>query len=474
MEAKEIICPYCFDKFKDSEVHFRMETVFSLEEDCDPDGLGRNLREIEDTGDGELMHEYNLRLAFLADDERDQKYLDFWDRYGGTTEKSSSSRDRLDSISPYSRAVFDPFDPNESDYFISDPLEFRDGFVVSATDCFGKKTERRVCPSCHNPLPGLYGKSPVKFISVIGRAGSGKTVYITQLCNNIRGLFAKMGITAYTINTAAMEFIKAHKIAVHERLFEGSPPMAFEQPMYFDLIFTENGESKINTMVIYDIAGENCVDPVKMKNFGPFIQHSSGIIYIVDPQQFSGSADEMVEVTEAIYNSFGSTEQESIPFAVCISKGDTAISQQIFGEQGLPEMTYLKDHTNMGTRLFNAVAYNDVQEKLREFFEEYAYVLRTSLINRFSIYNYFIFSATGTAAKQETGEDGVRYQVFREIPQAIRIDEPVFWLLYQLGYIKASGPINPPVKLIQSIEREVETSKKPSFLGRLFAKRELK
>ncbi len=37
------------------------------------------------------------------------------------------------------------------------------------------------CPKCEGKLPSAYGKYPVKFLSVIGASGSGKTVYLSNL-----------------------------------------------------------------------------------------------------------------------------------------------------------------------------------------------------------------------------------------------------------------------------------------------------
>ncbi len=37
------------------------------------------------------------------------------------------------------------------------------------------------CPKCNGKLPSTYGKYPIKFLSVIGASGSGKTVYLSNL-----------------------------------------------------------------------------------------------------------------------------------------------------------------------------------------------------------------------------------------------------------------------------------------------------
>ena len=91
------------------------------------------------------------------------------------------------------------------------------------------------------------------------------------------------------------------------------------------------------TLVFYDIAGENCVKPRRMKKFGPFIENSDGIILIIDPGQFMGEiqgADEEEQelykpdkvigaMCDAFVTSNNKNGQSNIPLAVTLSKGDT-------------------------------------------------------------------------------------------------------------------------------------------------------
>ena len=49
---------------------------------------------------------------------------------------------------------------------------------------------------------------------------------------------------------------------------------------------TRTHQKRIDSFVIYDIAGENCVDSDKISRFGKFIDHSNGIFLLIDPIQF--------------------------------------------------------------------------------------------------------------------------------------------------------------------------------------------
>ena len=232
MPGHDITCPYCFKNFKDDAVHFRMETVFS-EDKLDPKNEGRSLNEIEvDSryGGDEIKAqtaEYRRREQFV--ERRDEIYENFWEEFGGTTEKASVSRDgKAPRVMPYNRPVFDPGNSQHAPLF-NKPQNENDvineyGMVYAAIDCFGKQTQRRVCPYCHNPLPGAYGKYPVKFISIIGITAAGKTVYLSQLCKYVAKQIGYFDIVAVPTNQDVKEYIEDNPVIMGKKLPAGSPP----------------------------------------------------------------------------------------------------------------------------------------------------------------------------------------------------------------------------------------------------------
>ncbi|MCL1809211.1 MAG: hypothetical protein FWG42_05485 [Clostridiales bacterium] len=447
MSGKLIVCPYCFAKFKDEEVHFRMETVFEKEEDCDPDGLGRPLIDIEETGNRALLEAFKAKYCFLA--KKDERYEKFWSVFGATTERASLSKDGKNAVAPYLRLVLDPRSMEHGRFFRGKAEENEDGLVVSVTDCFGKKTDRRVCPQCHNPLPGTYGKNQTKFISVVGITGAGKTVYLSQLCKHFKAFAANLGITSIPTSKGAMEFILSHPVAMGEPLPEGSPPEALTQPIFYDLNLRNGSKVVTNTVVFYDIAGENCVDHEKMKHFGPFVEQSDGIMLLIDPVQLGGGGlydgtAGPTAVLEAIYNRFANKKQEdirSMPLAVCISKGDTA-ALQITG-RNMEEVQHVQDGQKHFLPVFNADSYNSLQSMLKGFVDDNEAELRTHLINLFDNYNYFLFSAIG-ASTHKIVSGGEEKEVPAAPPIPKRIQEPLFWLFHKFGYIGVNAEINSP------------------------------
>ena len=51
-------------------------------------------------------------------------------------------------------------------------------------------------------------------------------------------------------------------------------------------------------------------------------------------------------------------------------------------------------------------------------------------------HGYFAFSALNVKAETKAGTDGLEYSYIDEDPEAMRIEEPLFWLLHQMGVIE--------------------------------------
>ena len=102
------------------------------------------------------------------------------------------------------------------------------------------------------------------------------------------------------------------------------------------------------TLIFYDIAGENCVNPEAMNKYGMFIENANGIVMIIDPKQF-GELFNITEdsedyddddtaipekVAEAMYNAFGATSAEGgkcqVPLAAALSKSDILKDYLVF------------------------------------------------------------------------------------------------------------------------------------------------
>lgn len=476
MPGHQITCPYCFERFDDADVHFRMETVLD-EDDLDPEGEGRSLAYIQnaardDDRARELTRLYHRNELFLEGD--DPAYTKFWEGFGGTTELLSRGRDGASGIVPFERPVIDP--KAHPECFKQDVPEEEtvvDGIVRYAYDCFGTRTSRRVCPYCHNPLGGSYGTHPAKFISVIGITGSGKTVYLSQLCKFMPARMSAAGISANPVTTGAIDYLAANEVKKGEPLPAPTLKEQLLQPLLYDFAIkdADTGSWRKNTYVFYDIAGENLqfkagsdVDiAADAEKFGPFIRHSDAMVLLIDPSQFIDD-DEHQDASTAltvIGVLFGDKKLRSTPLAVCISKADATgdgggldddfaetYCEAITGMPRLPEMTF-DESLDSDDMVFSAKDYNELRDAIESFVKKIASKgtdhFKSALDSKSDCYNYFMIESIGVPLVEGENASGRKVGLVpASKPNPQRIVEPILWILYKLGYIDVNGFINEP------------------------------
>ena len=457
MSYERITCPYCFEEFDHREVHFRADGVnppgLCPAIPGDYDDLDHFLAAYNGSDKEEILQKVEEWTFFQPG--KDEKYEKFWEGYGGTTEYNPAD-DRLGVLS-YLRPVIDPNNSNDQRFLRKQSVDGyliydQDGFAEGIQSISGNATTRRVCPHCHNPLPMGYGKNPVRFVSVIGITASGKTVYLSQLLKNL-DIFAEKAGQAVKTTKEASNFLTKNPVAVDTPLPGSTPPESFQQPLFYDFIQFNGVRKEVNTFVLYDIAGEDCVDPELISKFGKFIEHSDGVFLMIDPMQFrsitglldgGNEASEPNMVLKGIHDIImGKASQRcDIPIAVCISKSDMPQVHAILDPQLDNLMNQriegMRDRLGHSLSCFNSAVYNPIGKGLRNFVLRNEPTLEQMLYTNYSRYNYFAFSSLGCAVKKSV-EAGVDVPVGPIIPS--RIEEPLLWLWHEFGYIDADPPV---------------------------------
>ena len=463
----EITCPYCFRKMLDSEVLFRSEKV----NQGDPDILPDEYDDMEDfqaryrgPDKEEILSKY-YDWEFFAETE-DPAYEAFWANFNGTTEYNPA--DDVLRVKAYRRRVIDPSktahqkylkQQSTGDYFIYD----EQGMVTQIELSSGEKCNRRVCRHCHNPLPDNYGKNTVKFATIIGITGAGKTVYLSQLLRRMRTYAVKVGLSAIVNNTGVRTFLENNVIAANEPLPGSTPSTRFQQPLFYEMVRDAKEHGRVTeTFVLYDVAGEVFKESSLVNKFAPFVEHADGVIVLIDPMQFEvvsgvmnkgAQLDEPTTVLNAIHNivSHGNANEKcQIPFAVCISKADTQVVQRVLSEDLrrmlLDDVHGIKDNSGFNLTMFNAAEYNPILNELYDFIQNNELVLAQQMQTNYSSYAYFAFTALGCDVGEGTRPNGDKYQfpIGPVLPK--RVEEPLLWLFHKLGYIGVNVPIDDPTK----------------------------
>lgn len=429
MAGFNIICPYCFKEFDDSEFAFRSDIYID---------------DLDDSSESNSIPNAYKKQYKLGESE---EYEKFWRKYGGVyTEKDIYNEKYNGKVYPYQYPVI-------SGDLIKQLHIDDDGFVIGATDvCGNDKLSRKVCPHCHNPIPGTYGKHPVKRIAVIGIKGSGKTVYLSQLMDNFEDYVCSGGLTAWPLSGQEGAFVRNHPVKRGMPLPESTPPLNLSQPLFYDIVKDNGLSSETNTIVLYDIAGENCSDANGMDKYGEFVKNADALILLVDPRQLGfdpNKGDEEDQnaavVIQTLYNAMSNRSsvdnKTKIPTAVCISKSDQyrdflpELAQQSVGadvEGGRSRQTG-----------FNGREYNQLLRDLRQIINSNARILSRGLESKYHLYNYFALCAIGCDVTVR--KDGIREERIPLItPAPKRIEEPLLWIFKQFGYISSNEAVELP------------------------------
>lgn len=407
-------CPFCFKTFSHDRVAFRSMTALA------------------DSDFSDEMDEQGKKDAERYKKKEDTLYKNFWSDFSGSDIHNNYS----------TNPVIDNYNP---EFLDGDYKRDESGFVNEAVDRLGKKaSDVRICPHCHNNLPFEFGKYPVKYISVVGITSSGKTIYLSQLLKYLDSFFTKAGLTVLGTCDEIEAFLNSHKIAKDIKLPRGTVPDGLTPPMVANV--KDNNTQQIYTLVFYDIAGENCVKPDKMRKFGPFIKNSDGIILIIDPGQFmeqvadiEGEEQELYKpdrVIAAMCNAFvtatNKNGQSNIPLAVTVSKGDTMVDILGYTSNIFSNIDYSSYESNsFPYRDFRSMDI-DVWHLIEQLDSDKAKILKNKLQQCFPNYSFFVVSSLNTEPRK-IEEDNKTYYMIDKEPEAIRVEIPLFWVLDKVG-----------------------------------------
>nr|WP_027871380.1 GTPase domain-containing protein [[Eubacterium] cellulosolvens] len=471
-----ITCPYCFKKMKDDEVCFRSDKVNIGEYPDLPDGYDDAADFVDRCPPGDEKDRILRELSdwyFFAPTENDDYhdydginmseamgYFEYWKRFGTTTEAEFGNESV--GIKPYMRRIIDPSVPAHKRFIkmqhpnggVTAYIDDDDGMAAQIELTDGTICSNRVCKYCHNPLPEEFGKSPAKFITIIGTTGAGKTVYLTQLLNSITSYSAKVGLSAFINSSSVMDFISNNKVAAHTPLPNSTPSNTFQQPLVYQL--KNSDKALAETVVLYDVAGElfSPQNKVLLKKFEPLLKQSDGFIILIKPSQFGaflGDKDKPSTVIDSIHNSVSGRNKSDKPIAVCISQVDTQEVQTVLEqnepalrEQLIQDVIPLIDNQGFAKPQFNAADYNPIARNLYSFLMANDMELSKKLHDDYTWYNFFGFTSLGCEVELGENEDGEKYSYPAITPNPKRIEEPIFWLYYRFGFIDTNEKVYQP------------------------------
>ena len=335
-----------------------------------------------------------------------------------------------------------------------------------ACDSCGQQTVR-ICPYCHNIIPESSLLGDDNIISIIGTRSSGKSLYIAVLIQELKkrvapSLGAAMnGLTDLSGLYNAEEIYKNTKYnQLYESLevleqtevcknIKGLGSQDDKRPLIYNFKYIngEFGRKDSFTFSFFDAAGEDQEDQSMASTVMRYIQHSKGIIFLIDPLQIPECLEKVEQnlghksystgtggnealdpcivlsnMTSLIRTSLemeGSNKKIEIPVAIAFSKFD-AISSIVPSDLMLQKTSphcgrgafFEPDALNVGNEMKSILKSWDQQPLLN------------SIEANYDNFSFFGVSSLGFDNEPQEGKKV-------NSPRPHRVEDPLLWIMSQ-------------------------------------------
>jgi hypothetical protein len=402
--GKEILCPYCFEKFDLNRVHWRCSSprcvspVTGQQMEPDP-SYARYLQEVKGTPPTDA--EMNKSHAF----ERP----------------------------PFKRGLGNLFTkPDEGSAYC--------GWC-------GEQTHSRLCPFCHNELPWAISSLDSTILAIVGGPAAGKSHYIAVLVEQARRAFgAQFDIAFDAMNDSTRE---RYRREFREPLYNAhkeidkTRQVAAPEPLIYRVHVAPTGQrDRGMTLVFFDTAGENFQSEHELSLYARYVRHAAGIVLLVDPLQMGSIRDQLeglpirfpqnpTEPAEIVsrltqqFQQFGgqkATDKIDIPLAVVFTKIDVLRDNDVIDPSSAIFSAPL--HQGAFSTAVGKQIHDDVQALIAR--HEGA-ELNTLLSHYFARHQYFAVSALG----RNPAMDGTLGTL-----APFRVEDPLLWALSEIGFVR--------------------------------------
>ena len=318
--------------------------------------------------------------------------------------------------------------------------------LSSLKDAHGNVSTKRLCPYCHNEIPKSAGFQPCTLISIVGASRVGKSTYLASLITTLKN------VTSHNFDVfctpASGEMGHRFKYEYEDQLLEHGYLLdrgtSFQGPLIFTFSFADAGKPELN-IVFFDVNEESMSDRGCMEIFAAHVTNSSGVIFLVDPQQFRNISRKLQVLNKLNYEiNYSSEPSEAlttllenyiakqpngisqIPTAVVLTKSDLLEALSYESDYIHPRSNIFARYTHRG--YLNMTQTDIVNYEVDEFIQRADPNFRNALKRRFGNLGLFAVSALGARPEQ------ILQRAAQFSP--MRVDEPFLWILYRLRCIE--------------------------------------
>jgi len=393
-KTHEIVCLYCFRSFNHDQVLFR--AVQALEAEG-----------------------YYAEIDYHLDDYRARFYM------------------------PTMGELPQALDPNS---FSEANKGYLRGILSSLRDDHSNVSTKRLCPFCHNDVPGSAGFAPSTIISIVGDKNVGKSVYLTSLIHTLKSVTSHNFDVFCTPITNEMgrkfKFEYEDPLIENGYLLNASRQDMQQEPFVFTFSFADGTKPEIN-IAYFEVLDEDRYG--YMGIYSALVRNSSGVIFLVDPQQFRvigrkvqilnkmhydiTASREPAEVLSTLVENYIYKQQNGIshiPTAVALTKTDLLEALSYEGEYIRQRSNIFAPYVHRGH--LNLTETDIINYEIDELIQRIDPNFRNALKRRFANLGLFGVSSLGSHP------EAIRQRSTSFAP--LRVDEPFLWILYKLGYIE--------------------------------------
>lgn len=324
----------------------------------------------------------------------------------------------------------------------------------------GGDSSLRACPSCHTPLSAAFGTSTSPLIAMVGAKGTGKTVYLTVLGNELRtGIRRRFGADVRLTGDgqgangqSPLQWLNANVDAVYQKRHLMDETKQANEGRREPLVFEWRQERKVvgwktyrtTHLSFYDTAGEDLISQDHTHDL-TYLRAADALIVLLDPFTIRQARDRITlppeavrshedphdvlsRVTEMLRSRADLPDHKLIPIPVAVA---FAKFDAFFDEFG-PDHPLVRIPS--GGPVYDERAGTETHENIRAVLAEWgADNVDDHLRLHYQQYRYFAVSSLGAEPDYRNAEvdpGGVRPH---------RVDEPLVWLLTKFGVIRSLG-----------------------------------
>ncbi|MDR0309317.1 MAG: hypothetical protein LBH88_00960 [Candidatus Methanoplasma sp.] len=316
-------------------------------------------------------------------------------------------------------------------------------------DICNKPVYKRLCPSCHNPIPqGAEDEGSSVFV-LLGPKGVGKSHYIAVLIDQLKNSFSKEfnAIMSSATDRTTLKYREMYYKRLYEEGRKLAPTLSFEEskesrePMIYYLKFFKGDSSRVYTLAFFDTAGEDLDSTGKMMglNLNSFISRASGIVFLVDPLQIPyintrirmdnkpptgvNVANMLSDIVNIIRTnkSLKMKDQITIPLAVVLTKADVLMKAPENDEEssilfGLNSSLNIERERGK----YDKTNFEQISAEIEEYMRRAVSTAFTQTAKEFKEHSYFAVSALGSNPTGNVLTRGI---------SPMRVEDPFIWLL---------------------------------------------